>query len=83
VDANVRQRDGDQNVRHRFSVTRDSEHFRVRHRGRVVAEQFSTAGDRDRFRLLIRMFDGIHGAPQTASGDDRAEWVGALGRVDL
>jgi hypothetical protein len=37
VDANGLPRDSDQDMRQRFGVTRDSEHFFVRHHVRVVA----------------------------------------------
>ena len=40
MDANVLQRDGDQNVRQRFGVTRDGENLFVRHHVRGTAEQF-------------------------------------------
>jgi len=63
VEANVRQRDGDQNVRQRFGVTRDGDNFLVRHRLRVIAEQFPTARERDRFRLLVCTIRYVHGAP--------------------
>jgi hypothetical protein len=62
VDADVLQRDGDQNVRQRFGVTRDGEDLFVRHHVRVIAEQFPTARDRDRFRLFFRTIDNVHSA---------------------
>ena len=46
-----------------FSLTRDGDNFLVRHRLRVIAEQFSAASDRDRFRLLVRTIRYAHGAP--------------------
>jgi hypothetical protein len=63
VDANVLQRDDDQNVRQRFGVTRDGENFFVRHDLRVIAEQVPTVRDRDRFRLLVRTIRYVDGAP--------------------
>ena len=63
MDANVLQRDDDQNVRQRFGVTRHGDNFFVRDYLRVIAEQFPTARDRDRFRLLVRTIQYVHGAP--------------------
>ena len=63
MNANVLQRDDDQNVRQRFGVTRDGDNFFVRHRLRVIAEQFPTARDRDPFGLLVRTIRYVHGAP--------------------
>ena len=63
MDANVLQRDDDQNVRQRFGVTRDGDNLFVRHRLRVIAEQFPTARERDRFRLLVCTIRYVHGAP--------------------
>jgi hypothetical protein len=63
MDANVLQHDEDQNVRERFGVTRDGDNLVVRHRLRIIAKQFPTARDRDRFRLLVRTIGYVHGAP--------------------
>jgi hypothetical protein len=63
VDANVLQRDSDQNVRQRFGVTRNGENFLVRHRVRVIAEQFPAPRNGDGFRLLFRTIGYVHGAP--------------------
>ena len=63
MDASVLQRDDDQNVRQRFSVTRDADNFFVRHHLRVIAEEFPAARDRDRFRFLVRTIRYVHGAP--------------------
>jgi hypothetical protein len=79
MDANVLQRDDDQNVRQRLGVTRDGDNFFVRHHLCVIAEQFPTACDRDRFRLLVRMIESIHCAPQTRVATIRVEWVARSG----
>ena len=63
MDASVLQGDDNQNVRQRFGVTRDGDNFLVRHRLRVIAEQFPTARERDRFRLLVCTIRYVHGAP--------------------
>ena len=63
MDANALQRDNDQNVRQRFGVTRDGDNLVVGHRLRVIAEQFPTARDRDKFRLLVSTIRYVHGAP--------------------
>ena len=70
MDANVLQREFDHNMRQRFRVTCDGDNFFVRHRLRVIAEQFPAARDRDGFGLLVRTIDSIHSAPQTDGGDD-------------
>ncbi|HLG55942.1 MAG TPA: hypothetical protein VI485_11470 [Vicinamibacterales bacterium] len=63
MDANVLQGKFDHNMRERFGMTRDGEDLFVRHHVRLIAEQFSTARDRDRFRLLFRTTDNVHSAP--------------------
>lgn len=65
-------------------MTRDGENLFVRHHVRVIAEQFPTARDRDRFRLLFRTIDNVHSAPlEHASRDDSCWMGGALWRVDV
>jgi hypothetical protein len=50
-------------VRQRFGVTRNGENFLVRHRVRVIAEQFPAPRNGDGFRLLFRTIGYVHGAP--------------------
>ncbi|HXW08751.1 MAG TPA: hypothetical protein VD833_26205 [Vicinamibacterales bacterium] len=62
MDANVLKCEFDQYVRQRFRVMRDNENLFVRQRVCVVAKQFSTPCDGDRFRLLFRTIGYVHGA---------------------
>jgi hypothetical protein len=83
VDANVLQGEFDHNVSQRFGVTRDRKNFFIRHRVRFIAKQFSALRSRERFRLLFRMIEYVHGAPLEPSRDDSCWMGGALWRVDV
>jgi hypothetical protein len=63
VNANVLQGEVDHNGRERFGVTRDGENLVIRHRVRVIAEQFPAPRNRDQFGFLFRTIEYIHGAP--------------------
>jgi hypothetical protein len=64
MDANVLKCEFDQYVRQRFRVMRDNENLFVRQRVCVVAKQFSTPCDGDRFQLLFRAVRYVHSAPR-------------------
>lgn len=53
----------DHDARHRFCVPTDVLNVLIGHRFRVVAEQFPTASDRNRFGSWIGLFDVLHGTP--------------------
>ena len=80
MDANVLRGKFDYNVRQRLGVTCDGENLVVRHRARFITEQFPAARDRDRFWLLFRTIDNVHGAPLNASRDDSC-WMGGRARA--
>jgi hypothetical protein len=62
VNANVLQRQVDNDVRKGFGVTCDREDLVVRQRFRIISKQFSTPRNGDRFRLLFLTIGYVHGA---------------------
>jgi hypothetical protein len=58
-----------------FCVAADVLDVLIGHRFRVLAEQFSTARDRNRLRPRFRIFDVLHGRPCELAADvcDAAE----------
>jgi len=60
----------DHDARHRLCVSADVLDVLIGHRF-VLAEQFPTARDRNRFRPPIRMFDVLHGHPCERDADVR------------
>jgi hypothetical protein len=62
VNANVLQRQVDHDVRDGFGVTCDREDLVVRQRIRIIAKQFSTPRNGDRFRFRFRTIGYVHGA---------------------
>ena len=73
----------DHDASHRLCVPADDLDLLVGHRFRVLAEQFTTARDRDRLRLLFCMMENSIALPLNASRDDSCWLGGALRRVDV